>query len=217
MFNRILNFRNFIAAMVVSIAFGGMNAQADPPKEKPPAAKTYDFTLENFEILRTRSRHNDTDHVSFALKVGDKIYPAKVKHMGDLNDGTFKVGLSFSGVTVPKPDTKIVLTYLVLNSGHKQDEVSKWLEKGATELLKKGATAAGAWGEVISYIGNIGIEFLFPNCDGWVAGDHITLTGQKVASYGASHKETREYQGLDSPTGCGRNSIYKVTWSVKQK
>ena len=39
-----------------------------------------------------------------------------------------------------------------------------------------------------------------------------------IAGYGAAgHHETRDYPGVDSPTGCGSNSHYKVTFFVKQK
>jgi hypothetical protein len=101
-----------------------------------------------------------------------------------------------------------------LNSGHNQDKVSGWLQKAAEQLLNKEETAAGQFGEIVKYIGKLAIGALFANCDGWVAGDHITLTGKTLAAFGDKHKETRDYHGKDSPGGCGGNSHYKVTWSV---
>lgn len=224
MFRFIVKTRFLLLAAALSLFLGGAKAQAQGQpkpvtsnKDLPVTGKSYVFTLENFQILHTRSLHNDTDHVSIALKVGDKVYPAKVKHMGNVNDGTHKVNLSFDPVVVPTPETKIVLTYLIMNSGHKEDKISEWLQKGSEELLKKEASAEPGLGEVVSYLGKLGIKFLFPNCDGWVAGDHITLTGKTLATWGASHKETRNYPGIDSPRGCGSNSHYKVTWSVSLK
>jgi hypothetical protein len=43
------------------------------------------------------------------------------------------------------------------------------------------------------------------------------LTQHGTPDPATGHHETRAYSGVDSPTGCGNNSHYKVTWSVKQK
>ena len=181
-------------------------------------AKTYTFSIDSFQILNTRSMHEDTDHVTIALKVGTKVYPAQVKHMGKLNNGTFKVNLTFKDVEVPTPETKVVMSYLIMNSGHDKDKVSEWLKKGAEGLLSKGAAASGGLGTVVSYLGGLGINVLLPNCDGWVAGDHLNLTGKTLAGYGTvGHRETRNYPGVDSPWGCGSNSHYKVTFSIVAK
>jgi hypothetical protein len=224
MFTCIRKFRSLVLTAALGVLFGSTAANAQAPKSAAPnpaqpnaKGHTYVFTLENFEILNTRSRHNDTDHVSFALKVGDKVYPAKVKHMGDVNNGTHKVNLSFGPIEIPTPETKVVLTYLIMNSGHDQDKVAGWLQKGAEQLLEKGETAAGEFGPIVKYLGKLGISVLFADCDGWVAGDHITLTGKTLAGFGDKHKTTREYPGVDSARGCGANSLYKVTWSVALK
>jgi hypothetical protein len=232
MFFRILK-RQFLvlaAAFGVLLAAGAANAQtvkkvevtanAQTPikADALPKGKSYVFTLESFQITDTRSRHNDTDHVTFAVKVGDKVYPAKVKNMGDLNNGTYKVNLSFGPIEVPTPETKVNLTYLIMNSGHDQDKVSDWLKKAAEGLLTKGAAAAGGpWGIAIGVVGDLGLGIAFANCDGWVAGDHIALTGKTLAGYTKPHRETRNYKGIDSPRGCGGNSHYYVTWSITQK
>lgn len=221
MFRNILKHQFLVLATALGIILGATTAQAQAPKKAPDPkakAKKYEFTLESFQILNTRSLHNDTDHVSFALKVGNKVYPAKVKHMGDVNNGTHKVNLSFKDVEIPKEDTKIVLTYLIMNNGHSQDKVSAWLKKGAEALLSKGAEAVGGpWGVVVGIVGDLGLNILFANCDGWVAGDCIQLTGREVEGWGQSHRVTRNYPGMDSPTGCGSNSDYRVTWSVKRQ
>jgi hypothetical protein len=235
MLSNILTRRSLYLAALLGVFFGAATANAQRPAKfdpkapaqfEPAKAKRYEFTLESFQILNTRALHNDTDHLTFALKVGDKAYPAKVKHMGDLNNGTFKVKLSFDAVEVPTPESKVVLTYLIMNNGHDQDKVSAWLKKGAEALLAKGATAAGGavggpvgggLGALIGYLGERGLDIAFANCDGWVAGDHIALTGRTLQGYGRAHRETRNYPGVDSPRGCGSNSHYKVTWSVTQK
>jgi hypothetical protein len=225
MFKTLLKLRTLALTAGLAFVFGVSSLQAQtttvPVNKAPDTAatgkKTYTFTVDSFQILNTRSRHKDTDHVSLSLKVGGKVYPTVVKHMGDLNNGTFKVKLSIPNVEVPTPETKVMMTYLIMNSGHDKDKVSGWLKKGAEGLLDKGAAAAGGFGIVISHLGSFGIGALFADCDGWVAGDHINLTGKQLTAFGATHRETRNYPGIDSPTGCGSNSHYKVTFSITQK
>ena len=109
---KVLKSRSIFVAAILGVVLGGAaaNAQAQRPgqasssKQQPNAqanGKKYVFTLESFQILNTRALHNDTDHVSFALKVGNTVYPAKVKHMGNKNNGTYKVALSFGPIDVP--------------------------------------------------------------------------------------------------------------------
>ena len=225
MYRSILNLRVAVLTALAGLFLGGATANAQTVKSTAlkndtviSKIKHYDFNLESFQILNTRSLRHDTDHVTFALKVGDKIFPAKVKHMGDLGNGTYKVNLSFENVAVPSEKTKIVMTYMIINSGHKQDQVSAWLKKAAEAALKAGEKAAG--GGLSGFIDSIGegiIGVLFADCDGWVAGDRIHLTGKSLERFGRFHRETRNYAGLDSPTGCGSNSNYRVTWSVKQR
>jgi hypothetical protein len=190
-----------------------------------PQAKSFVVNLENFQILRTRARHNDTVHVSFTLKVGDKTYGPLVKHMGDRNDGTHNVGLSIGPIDIPAPDTPVVLNYVIVNAGHKNNaEVEKALRAGSEQLLKemanrdKGGGKLGDWrAELLKSVVQLGLNLLFANCDGVVAADQIVLTGGVLRKWDNGHKETREYPGTDSPAGCGRNSIYRVTWSVTRK
>jgi hypothetical protein len=71
-------------------------------------ATQFTFTLDSFQITDTRPLHKDTDYVSFTLVVnpqGGKGKPQRLKKsMGDLNNGTFPVNLSFPNVTVNPTD-----------------------------------------------------------------------------------------------------------------
>ena len=63
------------------------------------------------------------------------------------------------------------------------------------------------------------IDFVFPNCDGFVAMDAMCLTHQQwnllFDSAGNDVlRATTHYPGTNSPAGCGSNSNYSVTWSV---
>jgi hypothetical protein len=223
MLTTILISRKAFLAVILSALFGASAARAqtaqpaNPGAAQPAATQGYVFTLENFQILNTRSLRKDTDHVSFSIKVGDKAYPAKIKHVGDVNNGTHKVNLSFGPIDIPSPDTKIVMTYLIMNSGHDKDKVSGWLQKGSETMLEKESGGSSEFSHIVKYLGKLSISVIFANCDGWVAGDHVALTGKTLADWGAQHRETRDYKGQNSPRGCGANSHYKVTWSVSKK
>src|SRR5215831_12054073 len=110
-------------------------------------AQMFTFTIENFRITDTRSRHNDTDFVSFTLLVkssaGTGTPKTLTKSMGDVNNGTHTVNLTFSNIAVQPTDT-IVLNYLIVNAGHKNpSQVVSGLESAGTKLATAGATALG--------------------------------------------------------------------------
>src|SRR5258708_3440734 len=112
------------------------------------ANSTFTFTLDSFKITDTRSRHEDTDYVSFTLLVkpanGEGTPQTVTKYMGDVNNGTFKVGLSFPSVSVGPTDS-VVMNYLIVNTGHKNpSQTVTTLENAGTQLATKGGTAAGA-------------------------------------------------------------------------
>ena len=85
---------------------------------------TFTLTLDSFRITDTRSRHEDTDFVSCTLQVksanASGTPKTQTKSMGNLNNGTFKVGLSFPNVSVG-PNQTAVFNYLIINSGHKSE------------------------------------------------------------------------------------------------
>jgi len=205
--------------------------------------RRYTFSLDSFRITDTRSRHEDTDYVSVSLAVGSAAPVTKTKAMGNLNNGTFEVGLTFDGVAVGGA-VPVVLTYAIINNGHSsQADVEKSLEKAGTQLAQKAAEAAAravgaeigsvlgasigtaavpvvgtALGALAGWmVGEIG-GLLFANCDGPVAAGVHVFTGSDLASKTGAGKvvsETDHNPGTDSPTGCGSNSNYYVTWSIK--
>jgi len=181
-------------------------------------AINYVFRLDKFHIDKTRAVHNDTDVVSFALKVGDQMSGPLIKHMGDVNDGDHSVGLEFGPIPIPSTGVPILFNYQILNSGHKDDaEIDKLLSQGA-DYLTKSATASGNPFEIAgAWIAKFFIGWLTLDCDGPVAIDQIALTGATLDEWtlGAStHSETRRYNGYKSQDGCGGSPDYKVTWSI---
>ncbi|HEX4283927.1 MAG TPA: hypothetical protein VHZ28_02465 [Terracidiphilus sp.] len=103
---------------------------------------------------------------------------------------------------------------------------------GAATGVSVGANAVGitslladtsAWYAVaVKAIAETAINLVFPNCDGYVAADAISLTHQQwnlvIDSSGNDvFRTTVHYPGTNSPDGCGSNSKYTVTWSVTRE
>ncbi len=158
----------------------------------------FSFYLDSFQILNTLSNHDDTDYVSFTLQVkstdgSEVIWPwanpqTQTRSMGNLNNGTYSVGLSFGPVPVA-PNQVVVMNYLIVNSGHNPpSDVETTLEKAGNAAATYAGTAVGtAIGTVIfpglgSLIGSAlgalagwltGVVFgsLFADCDGPVAAE----------------------------------------------
>lgn len=198
-----------------------------------PEIQTVTFSLDNFRITDTRSRHEDTDYVSFTLLVrdahGNGTPQTLKKAMGNLNNGTFNVGLSFQNVVVPTGGS-VAFNYLIVNSGHQSEsDVYKVLETTGSALANKALVAGGtALGTAIlpglgTILGAIGgwlageiSSILNVNCDGPVAAEQVTLTYASLMSKiaGGTDTVTTPHPGTDSATGCGGNSMYYVTWHM---
>src|SRR5262249_9644708 len=86
----------------------------------PAPSRFATFTMANFGISDTRSRHEDTDFVFLSVTVGANPPVFAKKSMGDVNNGTHSVGLSID-VDIPDDDTIVVFNYLIMNSGHSDD------------------------------------------------------------------------------------------------
>jgi len=93
---------------------------------------------------------------------------------------------------------------------------------GSVGLLSLLANTSAWYAALSKVMVETAINFIFPNCDGFVAGDVVSLTKQQwdenVDSQGGSvFRATMAYPGTDSQAGCGSNSAYKVTWSVTRE
>jgi hypothetical protein len=198
------------------------------------ATRDYTFTLNSFKITNTRSLHNDTDFVAMAVAVGSNapiILPTK--SMGDLNNGTYQVSMSIPNVVVGAQQA-VAFSYSIVNTGYDQNSVEQALKKAVSALAQKGAEAGAAaastalggdpsTGKAIAdAVGPTLIDKLtsviFADCDGTVAGGKHVFSGAQLAAKtanGAVFSATDNNPGTDSPTGCGSNSQYYVSWSVK--
>lgn len=80
-----------------------------------------------------------------------------------------------------------------------------------------GTLVGAALGALVSEFFGSFIDFLNPNCDGPIGSAVQTITGAELrdklnSGQPFSHKDHNP--GVDSPSGCGRNSDYYTTWSV---
>jgi hypothetical protein len=87
------------------------------------------FTLNSFKITDTRSLHRDTDYVSIAVAVGaNPPITLPAKSMGDLDNGTFEVGLTIADVEVPAGQA-VAFSYSIVNSGYNKNAIEQALQK----------------------------------------------------------------------------------------
>jgi len=193
---------------------------------------TYTFTLDSFKITDTRALHNDTDFVEIAVIVGSSPpITVPTKAMGDVNNGTHQVNLTIPNVFVPAGQT-VAFSYSIVNTGYNANSVEQALKTAVSAAMPKALQAAAAAGgtaigctECGAIVGQPASTWftgkveniLFPDCDGTVAaGDHAFPESSLATATGNGNAvvATDDNKGTDSPTGCGSNSRYYVTWSV---
>jgi hypothetical protein len=201
---------------------------------KGQVTHTYTFTLTTFKITDTRSRHEDTDFVSVAEAVGNGAPAgAPTKAMGDLNNGTFTVNLSVQASALPTDS--VSFTYGIVNSGYDANKLETALKKAVSDAASKGAKAgiSAAANTILPGSGSIAsaagsgyadeliadiLDVVFPDCDGAVAGGNHVFSGAQLAAQTANGhviSGTDNNKGTNSPTGCGSNSQYYVSWTIK--
>jgi len=153
--------------------------------------------------------------------------------MGDLNNGTYQVNLSIPDVLVGSSQA-VAFSYSIVNTGYDQNAVEQALKKAVGALAQKAAdagaaaaaTAVGADPSTGTAIANaVGpslisklTNVIFADCDGPVASGKHVFSGAQLAAQtgnGAVLSATDNNPGIDSPTGCGSNSQYFVSWSIK--
>lgn len=198
---------------------------------------TFNFELVNFIITDTRSRHDDTDYVTFTLldsptTAGGGTPQTQTKAMGNVNNGTHPVGLQFSNIAVPTAG-QVTMNYLIANSGHSSEsQVYSVMEKAGSALALKGLTAAGAaigtaipipllgtlLGAAAGWLVGEVSSLLSANCDGAVAAEQDVFKYQDLVSLTATgpHTQKTTHPGSNSPDGCGGNSMYYVTWTISR-
>ena len=226
-----------------AIYLEGPSDRCTNPAADPAAAQTgfYTFTLVNLQIFNTRARHNDSLYkASLSVAVGNGAAQTVVKDLGDLNNGVHPINLSLGPLEVSDSNVGVAFNYLIVNSGHNDSgTVNQVLTKAGNALATAGAKAAtsaigsavGAsiGGVVMPVVGTIlgaaagwlvgeVTSLLDANCDGPVAVEQPTFKGVDLWNQTQSHPLTHTtfHPGIDSNNGCGSNSQYNVTWSIRR-
>jgi hypothetical protein len=178
----------------------------------------YMFRIPTIHIKQVRSPRQDTDVVTLAVKVGDQAFPPVTKHIGNVSAGqTCTVDLEVGPVEVGATDS-VVVSFIVANLGYDQSneglglKVLNTLSDAAAAVLTAYYGHGSAWdtlNKATQWINGI----MATNCDGLVAQDRYEMTGADLPQLGGP--QTREYPGMSSPTGCGANSDYLVTWDAR--
>ncbi len=222
----------------------GGNDPVDPhhpvtPDPVPPFQPArYTFRLLSVDCVLSRSRNADTDVVSFSVGVGNANPLKASKNLGDIDSETVPVGLSLGPIQISDPNAGIAMNYIVLNSGHRNpSDVEKLLTDLGSDLAKKGAATAAATvgaaigiqvgsammpvigsalGLLAGWIVGEAAGIITADCDGPVAVEQAAFKGQQLWNFTAHgpHQVTTYHPGTDSPSGCGSNSAYRVTWVV---
>jgi LGFP repeat-containing protein len=188
------------------------------PREVRGVGSHYVVSLDGFHIDNTRSVHNDTDHVNFAMKIGSQAMPeSQTRDTGDVNNGDHLVGLCFGPLLID-PAAPIVFNYQILNSSADGGKIKAVFDDVAKALAGSSAVTGNWWAAAALAVARYAAGFIMPgNCDGPVAVDQISVTGADLINWtqgNGIYAETRFYPGTDSNVGCGSNSRYFVTWSV---
>jgi len=205
----------------VGTDIGGGPGGPPPPPPPPFYPSSYVFILSQFHIDNTRALHEDTDTVSFGVKIGNAMMgDPQIKHMGDVDNGDHPVNLQFGPVLIDNPATPVSINYAIVNAHDPESDTDKALIEGIKKLADAVLAyfGASAWATIANQFVDFFGGLIFGGlCDGPVAADQIQLTGGNLHELTArfnTHTETRAYPGTDSSVGCGSNSFYTVTWTI---
>ncbi len=178
---------------------------------------SYVFSVDSFSILNTRSRHTDTDYVSIDVAVDGHVFKSPVKAMGDLNNGNFAPRVSVGPITITSATAKVAVNYSIINAGNGDPSKIKEAISTGSEAALKRANIGEPWKSIASAVIDLGSVLFFANCDGPVATEQRTFTGEQIIEMAQPKwAATKEFAGTDSPSGCGSNSHYAVSWSIRR-
>jgi hypothetical protein len=69
------------------------------------ATPTINFTMTSFALNNTRAVHEDTDYIALVVSQNGVVVPPQTQRVGNVNNGTHKVGPNGVGLTVSIPNT----------------------------------------------------------------------------------------------------------------
>ena len=187
----------------------------------------YTFQLDSFDIQNTRAVWHDTDVASMGVKVDTLTIPNVTKALGDVDNGRHTVGLACDAFIKVDPAVQVALAFLIQNLGYsgsasaESDKALNWVSDKCKEIISNAFGYKVVWDNIDKIIQGIN-SILFADCDGPVAADSFTWTGQQLydltsGAGGGKLVTSKFYPGQDSAVGCGSNSEYIVNMSVQQR
>ncbi len=179
----------------------------------------YRFSVDFVTVDTARSFNSDTDFAQCSIRAGNWPIRTTTQSMGDLGGTAPKQAqtnlLNFEPVAVDLCEP-VVFNYSVINNGHAdQSTMDAFLTKAGESLFE---SLTDFDGPLVEWLLDQFFSVVFADCDGWVVVDQHTLVGRDVHLQTANgpYTVTKTYDGTDSPTGCGANSKYELTWSIKR-
>ncbi len=183
---------------------------------------SFSFYLVSTDIKNTRSKHKDTDYLVVNVKVGLLAPQIAVKSLGNLNSGNLAIDVALLGIDL-EPGIPFVFNYLIVNAGSASEGNVFAALENASILWSNGqggpasANLTGALEDGQTWFNDELKSVLNPNsCDGMVAAEQNHLTYEALTSMlsNDSFRHTTNHPGVRSPSGCGPNSQYMVTWEI---
>lgn len=156
------------------------------------------------------------------MKVGLLAPQIAVKSLGNLNSGNLAIDVALLGIDL-EPGIPFVFNYLIVNAGSASEGNVFAALENASILWSNGqggpasANLTGALEDGQTWFNDELKSVLNPNsCDGMVAAEQNHLTYEALTSMlsNDSFRHTTNHPGVRSPSGCGPNSQYMVTWEI---
>lgn len=188
---------------------------------------SYVFSVNKVEVHNTRSHglHNDSDWLTFALKINDQSQyggPFNIGpniHGGDVLTGPWKLG----PVEISDTDN-VSVSYLVVNLGYEDNHDAQAGLAISVYTLYVGAWASafGPAGSVIGAFvagigqlvgGAVGAGKSFPNCNGEVLHDVFEYPPGQLMRQGTPHTVSNDYT-VTIPSECGNPPQTTVIYSI---
>jgi hypothetical protein len=127
----------------------------------------YTFKLDGFHIDNTRSRHQDTNTVTFGLQMSGQKFPVQSFFAGDVNNGDHAVNLVFGSVLISDGDHPAVFSYEIYNGDASQLP---------TDLVTMANTLLAKMTDLT--IKTTGVDTGFANFSSGEAGADVPTTGR---------------------------------------
>jgi hypothetical protein len=185
----------------------------------------FSFTIQSINIQNTRSKHLDTDYVALTFKLGSLAPEFEFQFLGNINSGVHQAAPSLGIEIEIGLEDQFTLNYLIVNAG------STTSAKAQAALEQAGAAWASGQGPASTnfvgaledsnqpwFNGQLGSILNSKSCDGMVAAeqDHLSYGDLVSLVSNGPHTVQTHHSGVRSPSGCGPNSQYTVTWVIAE-